>query len=141
MFSKILMIGWLFTAGWCPLDNTGFGRHVFESRESSGLDLYSNTMHTGMAFNAVILEHLNLRGRIDTWQYPQKLTSWSPYRVQYTIGADLSLFSFYDKKFNMLLSIDRYCEHPGTAWGMTSGQLNRAYCEVSLTVRGTADIF
>ena len=144
MFSKILVIGWMFTAGWCPFDTTGYTytKNTEYQRIVRQYNSFNdNSSHVGMAFNAVIIDHINVRGSIDSWQVPIEWSNWSPYRVKYGIGADVSLFKFDEQKFNVLLSIDRSCSHPLHLWSRDSGDTNTAYCEVRLTVKGTADIF
>lgn len=140
MIGKILVIGWMFTAGFCPIDHAAL-TDTTGIVTTNTVDLHNNATHVGMSFNAVVLDHFNLRGSVGTWQEPLAWNNWSPYRVGYDIGADVSLMPYNDNKFNVLLSVDRSCSHPINEWGNTNGKLNTAYCEVKLTVRGTADIF
>jgi hypothetical protein len=143
-FAHILAIGWMFTAGWCPVDSTGYTNTEY-GKYMNTITQYnttvSNSSHIGMSFNALFIDHINIRGSIDSWQEPLAWNNWSPYRIGYDIGADISLFRFNEQKFNMFLSIDRSCSHPVNAWATTNGNINTAYCEVKLVVKGNVDVF
>lgn len=136
MFNHILVIGWMFMAGWVPFDDNGFTKYNNQFYSD-----YKNSTHIDMEFNALFIDHINVRGGIESWQYPVAIDDWTPYKIKFNIGMDLSLFEFNKKEFNVYLSVDRYCSHPVNLWNNTAGCVNNAYCEVSIKFKGTADIF
>lgn len=143
-FAHILVIGWIFTAGCVPFDDSGFTNTVNTDRGDCNTQYYSvfkNASHIGINVNALIIDHINIRGGMDSWQYPETIDNWTPYRVKFSIGADFSLYDFCNKDFNAILSIDRYCNHPINTWGHTEGKTDNAYLEIKLTVKGTKNIF
>jgi hypothetical protein len=143
-FAHILVIGWMFTAGFVPFDQNGFTKTINTATGDYDLQYYSifdNTTHVGMSVNALVIDHINVRGSIESWQYPRQIDNWMPYRVKFSIGADVSLFNFYNNDFNAILSVDRYCAHPVNVCGDTEGKTNNAYLEIKLTIKGTKDIF
>jgi len=139
MFEHILVIGWMFTAGFVPMDQSAFTAYS-EDTQVYRYDVQNST-HVSMELNALFIDRINLRGSIDSWQYPKQIDDWTPYRIRYDIGADLSLFKFNDRKFNIILSVDRNCSHPVSTWNITHGCVNTAYSEISIKFTGTSDIF
>jgi len=138
IFTHLLIVGWMFTAGFVPFDQSGFTNTDYNTQYLSEFD---NTTHIDMNVNALFIDHINVHGAIDSWQYPVTIGNWTPYRVKFDIGADISLFNFYNNDFNVLLSVDRWCAHPVNICGKTAGKTNNAYLEIKLTVKGTKNIF
>jgi len=141
MFNNILVIGWMFLAGWVPMDDAGFTIQENNREPKIYTSEFSGVSHIEMAFNALLFDHINLRGSIDSWQYPRKINSWTPYKEKFSIGADFSMLEFDEKKFNIILSIDRSCSHPLRVWNNKTGSVDTSYCEVSLKFKGTTKIF
>ena len=143
-FAHFLVIGWMFTAGWVPMDQSSYTKFTQAGNVTySSQDTYAvnNAAHVGMEFNALFIDHINVHSSVDSWQYPITLDDWAPYRVKYDVGMDLSLYRFNNQEFNVILSIDRYCSHPIEAWNSTNGHVNEAYCECSISVKGNFDVF
>lgn len=136
MFTHLLLIGWIFTAGYCPIDQTGYTYN-----DCKYVQNISDTTHIGMNCNALIMDHLNIRGGIDSWQYARRISSWVPYKIGYNIGADVYLRKISSDDFNIFISIDRSCYHPVTEWGDTNGKIDSCYCEIKLTVKSSTVIF
>lgn len=102
MFSlSWLVLSWGLTFGYQPQ----MYQNIVCNLENKYCELdYANSFYEDISISALALNHLHIYGNVKTYDYPEAINKWKPYRADYGIGAEFVYKS-------LRIGIHHECDH------------------------------